>query len=86
VCRVLQVDGAGDAGLAQIASAQRSLVHLSQLRVLGFTRGAYEHRVRTGALHRVLSSVLSLVDPLIEPWAAETAALLYAGHDAVLEP
>jgi very-short-patch-repair endonuclease len=28
--------------------------------------------------------VLSLVHPLIEPWTAETAALLYAGDDAVL--
>ena len=84
VCRVLQVEGAGDLGLAQIASAQRSLVHLSQLRALGFTRGAYEHRVRTGALHGVFPSVFSVVDPLIEPWAAETEALLYAGDDAVL--
>jgi very-short-patch-repair endonuclease len=35
-------------------------------------------------LHRVLPSVLSLVDPVLEPWAAETASLLYAGENAVL--
>ena len=29
-------------------------------------------------------AVLSVVHPLVEPWAAETAALLYAGDDAVL--
>jgi very-short-patch-repair endonuclease len=35
-------------------------------------------------LHRVLPSVLAVVDPLIEAWAAETAALLYAGDNAVI--
>jgi very-short-patch-repair endonuclease len=57
---------------------------LSQLRALGISRGSYEHKVAAGSLHRVLPSVLSLVYPLREPWAAETAALLYAGDDAVL--
>jgi very-short-patch-repair endonuclease len=84
VCRVLQVDGAGDRGLTQVAGAQRGLVHLSQLRELGISRGSYSHRVAVGALHRVLPSVLSVVHPLIEPWAPETAVLLYAGADAVL--
>ena len=75
----------GERGLAQVAAAQRTLVHLSQLRALGITRGWYEHRVETGVLHRVLPSVLSVVaSPLIEPWTAETAALLYAGDNAVL--
>jgi very-short-patch-repair endonuclease len=59
-------------------------VHRSQLRELGVTRGSYEHRLRVGSLHHVLPSVLSLVDPLIEAWAAETAALLFAGENAVL--
>jgi very-short-patch-repair endonuclease len=84
VCRSLQVGGTGDRGLAQIAGAQRSLVHLSQLRDLGIRRGSYNRRLAAGSLHRVLPSVLSLVHPLIEPWAAETAALLYAGDDTVL--
>ncbi len=60
------------------------MVHRSQLRELGITRGSYEHRLRAGALHRVLPSVLSLVHPVLEPLADETAALLYAGDDAVL--
>jgi very-short-patch-repair endonuclease len=54
------------------------------LRALGITRGSYEHRVETGALHRVLPSVLSVVSPVIEPWGVETAVLLYAGDNAVL--
>jgi Protein of unknown function (DUF559) len=60
------------------------MVELSQLRALGITRGSYEHRVRTGALHRVFPSVLCVVDPVLEPLAYETAALLYVGDDAVL--
>ena len=84
VCRVLQVAGTGDQGLAGVAAAQRSLVHRTQLRDLGISRGSYNHRLATGSLHRVLPSVLSVVYPLIEPWAGETAALLYAGDDAVL--
>ncbi len=84
VCRVLRVDATGDRGLAQVAAAQRSLVHLSQLRELGVSQGSYEHRVEVGALHRVFPAVLSVVHPLVEPWAAETAALLYAGDHAVL--
>jgi very-short-patch-repair endonuclease len=70
--------------LAEVAGAQRGMVHLSQLRALGITRGSYEHRVRVGALHRVFRSVLSVVQPVLEPLADETAALLYAGDDAVL--
>ncbi|HEY2321139.1 MAG TPA: DUF559 domain-containing protein [Solirubrobacteraceae bacterium] len=60
------------------------MVHLSQMRALGISRGSYEHRIEAGALHRVLPSVVSLLHPVLEPWAVETAALLYAGEDAVL--
>jgi very-short-patch-repair endonuclease len=84
VCRVLHVRATGNRGLAEAAAAQRSLVHLSQLRDLGISRGSYNHRLATGSLHRVLPSVLSVVHPLIELWAAETAGLLYAGDNAVL--
>ena len=84
VCRALQVEGTGDRGLAEVAAAQRALVHRTQLRDLGISRGSHDHRLAVGSLHRVLPSVLSLVHPLIEPWAAETAALLYAGENAVL--
>jgi predicted transcriptional regulator of viral defense system len=84
ICRVLQVEGSGDRGLAEVAGAQRGLVHLSQLRALGISRGSYNHRLAVGSLHRVLPSVLSIVYPVTEPWAAETAALLYAGDNAVL--
>jgi very-short-patch-repair endonuclease len=84
VFHVLQVEATGERGLAQIAGAQRALVHRRQLEAVGITRGSYNHRVAAGALHQVLPSVLSVVHPLIEPLAAETAALLYAGDDAVI--
>jgi len=70
--------------LAQIAGAQRGLVHRRQLRELGITRGSFNHRVATGSLQHVLPSVLSVIEPLVEPLTTETAALLYAGDDAVL--
>jgi len=84
VFHVLQVAGTGDLGLAQIAGAQRALVHRRQLEAVGITRGSYNHRIAVGSLHQVLPSVLSVVHPLIEPPAAETAALLYAGDDTVI--
>jgi very-short-patch-repair endonuclease len=40
--------------------------------------------VRAGSLYPVLPSVYSLVSPLLDPLAAETAALLNAGDDCVL--
>ena len=84
VSHVLQVQETGERGLAQVAGLQRAMVHRSQLRSLGITQGSYEHRLRTGALHRVFPSVLSVVHPILEPLADETAALLYAGDDALL--
>ncbi len=84
VFHVLQVDGRGERGLAAIAGAQRGLVHRRQLRELGITRGSYNHRLASGALRQVLPGVLSIVHPLLEPWAAETAAVLYAGDDTVI--
>lgn len=84
VSHVVEVKESGERGLAQVAGLQRAMVHRSQLRALGITQGSYEHRVRAGALHRVFPSVLSVVHPIFEPLAHETAALLYAGHDALL--
>ena len=84
VFHVLQVGGTGERGLAEIAGVQRGLVHRTQVRELGITRGSFNHRIAAGSLHHVLPSVLSVVHPLLEPLAAETAALLYAGADTVL--
>ena len=84
VFHALQVDGTGERGLAQIAGVQRGVVHRRQLEELGIARGSYNHRLAAGSLYRVLPSVVSVVHPLREPLAAETAALLYAGDNVVL--
>jgi very-short-patch-repair endonuclease len=78
------VEQRGDRGVADIAGAQRGLVHVSQLGALGIGRSAMRHRIATGRLHLVLPSVLSVGSAVLQPRGAETAALLYAGEDAVI--
>ena len=70
--------------MADIAGAQRGLVHVSQLGELGIGRSAMRHRIATGRLHLVVPSVLSVGSAVLQPRGAETAALLYAGDDAVI--
>jgi very-short-patch-repair endonuclease len=84
ICRVLQVQEAGERGLAAVAAAQRGVVARSQLLALGIGRGAVAHRVAGGSLHRVFPSVFAVGHPALAPWALETAALLYCGKDGVL--
>jgi very-short-patch-repair endonuclease len=57
---------------------------VSQLRGLGIGRSAMRHRIAKGSLHVVLPSVLAVGTPVLQPLGAETAALLYAGDDAVI--
>jgi hypothetical protein len=84
VCRILQVKGAGNAGLATVAAAQRGVVHREQLVALGIGRGSIAHRVGSGSLHRILPSVFAVGHPALAALAPEVAALLYAGDDCVL--
>jgi very-short-patch-repair endonuclease len=51
---------------------------------LGIRRGSVAHRLSTGSLHRVFPSVFAVGHPALEPWALETAALLFGGDDCVL--
>jgi very-short-patch-repair endonuclease len=80
----LAVEERGDRGLAEVAGAQQGLVRVSQLRALGIGRSSMRHRISKGSLHVVLPSVLAVGTPVLQPLAAETAALLYAGDDAVI--
>jgi very-short-patch-repair endonuclease len=84
ICHALLVADTGAKGLSEIAAAQRGLVTREQLRAIGIGRGAMDHRLKVGSLHRVLPALFSVVSPLLEPLAAETAALLHAGDDCVL--
>jgi very-short-patch-repair endonuclease len=70
--------------MAAIAGAQRGLVTRGQLAALGFSAKAIEHRVQTGWLHHIHRGVFAVGSPVLQPLGAETAALLYAGDDAVL--
>ncbi len=71
-------------GSAQVAAAQRGLVRRGQLVALGVSARAIEYLVSVGSLHRILRGVYAVGHPALEPLAAETAALLYAGDNAVL--
>lgn len=57
---------------------------MPQLHALGIGRSAQRHRIAKGSLHVVLPSVLAVGTSVLQPLAGETAALLYAGDDAVL--
>jgi very-short-patch-repair endonuclease len=70
--------------VAEVAGAQRGLVRVAQLRALGIGRSAMRHRIAKGSLHVILPSVLAVGTPTLQLLAAETAALLYAGDDAVI--
>jgi very-short-patch-repair endonuclease len=74
----------GDRGVAEAAGAQRGLVALAQVRAVGIGRSAMRHRIARGAWHVVLPGVLAIGHPVLRPWGAETAALLYVGDGAVL--
>ena len=50
----------------------------------GVDRGSYEHRLRMGALHHVLPSVLSVVHPLLEPLGRRDRSAPLCGQNAVL--
>jgi len=76
--------GGWEGGLAGAAAAQRGLVTRPQLIALGFSPRAIEHRVAKGWLHRVHRGVFAVGSPVLRPWGAEMAALLYAGGDVVL--
>jgi very-short-patch-repair endonuclease len=84
ICHILQVEGAGDRGLAELAAAQRGVVHRSQLAALGIGRGAVAHRLQIGSLHQILPSVFAVGHPALPALGLEVAALLYVGDDCVL--
>src|SRR6201995_4397561 len=66
----------GSQGVAAVAGAQHGLVTRSQLVALGFSAKAIEHRVRTGALHRLYRGVFAVGHlSLAEPGRAAAALL-----------
>jgi predicted transcriptional regulator of viral defense system len=74
----------GDEGLARVATAQDGVVSLAQLRALGLGRGAVDHRLGRGRLHRVHARVFAVGHPVLTRRGRLIAAVLAAGPGAVL--
>jgi hypothetical protein len=73
-----------DARVAQIAGRQHGVVAWGQLRAARLSRSAIEHRVKQGRLHPVHRGVYLVGHRVPPPLAAETAAVLALGPQAVL--
>jgi very-short-patch-repair endonuclease len=78
------VRGRGDIEVARIAELQRGILARSQLVAAGLSPAAIKHRLRTGHLHVLYPGVYLLGRPRLEPLAAATAAVIYAGGQGVL--
>jgi hypothetical protein len=70
--------------LARLATRQHGLVTRLQLQELGIPRGAIDHRLRAGGLHRIHTGVYALGYPSQAPLARMMAAVLACGHGAAL--
>jgi very-short-patch-repair endonuclease len=73
-----------DARIATLATRQRGLITRAQARGAGLSDAAIEHRIATGRLHAVHRGVFLVGHRAPAPLAAELAALLATGPDAVL--
>jgi very-short-patch-repair endonuclease len=70
--------------LAELAARQWGVVSLAQVRALGISAGAVEHRLLTGRLHRVHRGVYAVGHAHLGPEARRLAAVLASGPGAVL--
>jgi hypothetical protein len=84
IFHAVEVDGEGPAEIGRVAEAQRGLITRPQLLAAGIGPGAIAHRVKTGALCRILPGVFSIGHAPLAPLAPEVAALLLLRRDCVL--
>jgi very-short-patch-repair endonuclease len=70
--------------VGRVAEVQYGLVTRDQLLASGLRPGAIAHRVKTGALCRLLPGVFSIGHQPLGGWASEAAALLSIGADCVI--
>ncbi len=79
-----QVTGRGESEILRVADLQKGLIAGVQLRAAGLGRGAVAYRVRRGRLHVEYRGVYRVDRRLLEPLAAEMAAVLaYPGHAVI---
>jgi Transcriptional regulator, AbiEi antitoxin len=70
--------------IADLAKRQHGVVAHRQLRGRGIGRGAIEHRLRCGRIHRIHRGVYAVGHCVLGPDGHRMAAVLAAGPDAVL--
>jgi very-short-patch-repair endonuclease len=73
-----------DVALAQLAASQHGVVTLDQLRDLGLSARAVQHRAAKGRLHRLYRTVYAVGHERISPDGRALAAVLACGPRAVL--
>ena len=71
-------------GIARLADRQHGVVARSQLMALGFGRGAINHRVGAGRLHRLHTGVYAVGHKRVSPHGRWMAAVLACGPTALL--
>jgi very-short-patch-repair endonuclease len=84
ICQSVGVRGPGEPVAAWVAGHQLELITTAQLRVAGVTPDVVRTRMGQGTMHRVYIGVYHLGTPLMLPGAAELAAVLACGDDAVV--
>lgn len=80
----VRIEAGGDKAVAAVARLQRGLISREQLRAVGLGRGAIEHRLARGRLHRVRRGVYQVGHSAGPPLVREIAALLAYGPGSVL--
>jgi hypothetical protein len=75
---------ANDFGIARLAGGQHGIVARSQLRTLGLSAAAIDHRVRSARLHRIHQGVYAVGHRVLTVEGHWMAAVLAAGAEAVL--
>jgi predicted transcriptional regulator of viral defense system len=73
-----------DVRLARVAARQHGVVTVAQMRALGFTYNAINHRTRAGRLHRVRHGVYAVGHSNVSWEGRNLAAVLATGPGAVL--
>lgn len=71
-----------DRRVAAFAVKRRGLILYFELRAIGFSKGAIDHRVRTGRLYRIHSGVFAVHPPPYSWRQRVLAAVLACGHGA----